>query len=49
MMHSVRKSPMTPRRQRLTSYMHGACQFERGARKEVKFLLKGKKGGSAWR
>jgi hypothetical protein len=40
---------MTPRRQRLTTYMHGACQFEMGARKEAKFLLKGKKGGSTWR
>jgi len=43
MMHNIWKSPFTLRRQRLQSYMHGACQFAADAEPHPDFLRKGAK------
>jgi hypothetical protein len=40
MMHSTRIVSVMLRRQRLTSYMHGACQFDLEAASHVDFVQK---------
>ena len=53
MMRNSWKRPIMLRRQRLTSYMHGACQFEERVEPQANFLRKGAKpegcaGGKLW-
>ncbi len=43
MMRNSWKRPTMLRRQRLTSYMHGACQFDEGVEPQADFLRKGAK------